>query len=118
MKTIKGKVLDPSGVPIIGVNILVKGSTLGTISDIDGNFTLDVPSNAIIQFSYIGYKQLEMPVDNKIVYNVMMYEDNEEIEEIVIVGYGTQRKSDVVGTISVATEEDILASPPLTLFKD
>lgn len=110
-KIIKGKVLDPSGVPIIGVNIIVKGSTVGTISDTDGNFTLDVPSDAIIRFSCIGYKNLEMPVDNKNIYNVTLSEENEEIEEIVVVGYGTQRKSDVVGTISVATEEDLLASP-------
>lgn len=110
-RTVTGKILDAQGVPLIGVNIMVKNSTIGIISDIDGKYSFDIPANSTLVFSYIGYKTLEVFAGEKIVVNVTMTEDAEQIEEVVVVGYGTQRKSDVIGSISVTSSEDILSSP-------
>ena len=110
-REISGKIVDSSGIPVIGVNIMVKGTTIGTISDVDGKFVLNVPQNAVLVFSYIGYKELEMPVGEKSILNVTLHENTEEIDEVVVVGYGTQRKSDVIGAISVTSAEELLSTP-------
>lgn len=110
-KAISGKVVDATGAPVIGVNIRVKGTTIGTISDMDGKFMLNVPSNGILVFSYIGYEEIEIPVGEKSVINVTLHENTEQIDEVVVVGYGTQRKSDVIGSISVTSAEDLLSTP-------
>lgn len=92
-KAINGKVLDAAGEPIIGANVIVKGTTNGTITDIDGNFTLNVPSECILQVSYIGFNTQEVKVTsttNNITVNLK--EDTETLEEVVVVGYGTQKK--------------------------
>ncbi|RNL93473.1 TonB-dependent receptor [Sinomicrobium pectinilyticum] len=106
--TVSGTVSDASG-PLPGANIVVKGTTNGTQTDFDGNYTLnDVPEDAVIVFSYIGYKNNEVPVDGRTTINVTLREDAQALDEVVVVGYGTMRKSDVTGSISVAKGEDLV----------
>lgn len=90
---ITGTVKDHTGESIIGANISVKGTTNGTITDIDGGFTLEVPSdNAEIIISYIGYKPQEIALKGKTTLNVVLAEDTQSLNEVVVVGYGTQKK--------------------------
>lgn len=105
-KTITGTVSDASG-PIPGVNILVKGTTNGVVTDFDGKYAIaNVAADAILVFSYIGYKSIEQPVGQQDTLNVMLEEDTQALDEVVVVGYGTQRKSNVVGSVtSVAVNE-------------
>ena len=85
-RTITGKVFDKMGEPIIGANVLVKGTTNGTITDIDGNFKLeDVPEGAILQISYIGFKNMEIPAKANL--SVKLQEDTETLDEVIVVGY-------------------------------
>lgn len=107
-KKIKGTVKDMSGEPIIGANVIIKGTSVGSVTDIDGNYELDASSTATLQFSYIGYITRDVYVGNQTVINVDLIEDSQAIDEVVVVGYGVQRKSDVTGSISVAKAEDIL----------
>jgi TonB-linked SusC/RagA family outer membrane protein len=106
-KTISGTVLDSSGEPIIGANVVIKGTTNGTITDFDGNFSLSVPDGAVLQISYIGYLTKEVPVGNQSRINIQLLEDTQTLEEVVVVGYGTMRKSDVTGSIGVAKGEEL-----------
>ena len=107
-KKINGVVKDSKGEAVIGANVVVIGTTNGTITDIDGKYSLDVPAGAVLQVSYIGYLTKEIPVGSQPVVNIELLEDSQSLDEVVVVGYGTQRKSDVTGSISVATSEDIL----------
>ena len=80
--------------PVTGANILVKGTTNGTITDLDGKFTLEnVPANAILQVSYIGYLPQEIEINNQTLFNIVLEEDNQALDEVVVVGYGTVRKA-------------------------
>jgi TonB-linked SusC/RagA family outer membrane protein len=109
---VTGVVTDKTSEPLIGVNIKVKGTSTGTITDFSGAYSIDVPNaNAVLVFSYIGYLEQEITVGARTIINVQMAEDVKQLEEVVVVGYGVQRKSDVTGSISVATSEDILATP-------
>lgn len=99
-KTITGTVLDESGEPIIGANIVEKGTTNGTVTDLDGKFTLTVPSNALLVISYIGYNAQEMSVQNKSILAIRMKTDTEALDEIVVVGYGTQKKVNLTGAVT------------------
>lgn len=100
-RIITGTVLDNQGIPVIGASILEKGTTHGTITDVDGNFSLEVSPHTVLAVSYIGYKLQEIPVSAAERYAVKLQEDAEELEEVVVVGYGTQKKSSL--TASVAT---------------
>ncbi|MDR2764371.1 MAG: TonB-dependent receptor [Tannerella sp.] len=109
---VTGVVTDKAFEPLIGVNIKVKGTSLGTITDFSGAYSIDVPkTNAVLVFSYIGYLEQEITVGAETVIHVQMAEDIRQLEELVVVGYGVQRKSDVTGSISVATADDLLAAP-------
>lgn len=108
---ISGVVLDEADVPVIGANIIEKGTTNGTITDVDGNFSLEVSEKAVLVVSYIGYTPREISFGNQRVLTIRIAEDTQALEEVVVVGYGVQRKSDVTGSISVATAEDLLARP-------
>lgn len=114
-KAINGKVLDAAGEPIIGANVIVKGTTNGTITDIDGNFTLNVPSECILQVSYIGFNTQEVKVTsttNNITVNLK--EDTETLEEVVVVGYGTQKKVNLSGSLSTINVSELTESRPIT----
>ena len=91
--TISGTVSDNLG-PIAGANVVEKGTTNGIITDMDGNYTLSVPQGAVIQFSYIGYVTKEITVDSQKNINVQLAEDAQKLDEVVVVGYGTAKKSD------------------------
>lgn len=105
---VNGTVLDNSGFPIPGVNVIVKNTTKGTVTDFDGNFTLaDVETGATLTFSYIGYITKELVVTNSQKINVQLEEDIAKLDEVVVVGYGTQRKKEVTGAVSVVDSEAI-----------
>lgn len=97
---IKGIVKDVNGEPIIGANITVKGQTIGTITNIDGQFTLDAPANAVLQVSYIGYLSQEVKVSGQKELIVVLKEDTQSLEEVVVVGYGKQSRAKVTSAIS------------------
>lgn len=108
-RTLTGKVTDASGAPLPGVSVVVKGTTNGVITDADGNFAIsNLPQNATLQFSFVGMKMQEMSVGNQTSLNVILQEDSINIDEVVAVGYGVQRRSDVAGSVGIATAEDIL----------
>lgn len=111
--TVKGKVIDSKKEPLIGVNVLQKGTTNGTITDFDGNFTLSVPSGSTLHFSYIGFKEKEVTAAANLV--VEMSEDTETLEEVVVVGYGTQKKGSLTGAVTaVKSEELVKTTTPTT----
>ena len=99
-KKITGKVTDEKNEPIIGANVVVKGSTTGTITDMDGNFTLEVPDQATLLVSYIGYTPKEVAVKNQNNLSIMMIEDSKTIDEVVVIGYGSVKKSNLTGAVS------------------
>lgn len=90
-KQVSGRIVDANGEPLIGVSVLEKGTTNGTITDFDGNYTLTVPENATLQFSYIGYKPTEMPVSGQASINLTMREDSEILDEVVVTALGIKR---------------------------
>lgn len=100
--TVTGNVTDTSGEPLIGVSIQVKGVAGGTVTDIDGNYSIKVatPKTAVLLFTYIGMDALEEPVRDRTVINVVMKENSKVLEELVVVGYGTMKKSDLTGSVS------------------
>lgn len=99
--SVQGTVLDPDGFPVIGASILEKGTTNGVITDIDGNFVLNVSSSkAVVVISYIGFKTIEISASNKqALQKIVLKEDSEMLEEVVVVGYGTQKKATLTGSI-------------------
>lgn len=103
-KTITGKVVDANGEPIIGANIIEVGTTNGTVTDIDGNFSLKVADNATIRISYIGYLEQEINTAGKTSFNITLVEDTQALDEVVVVGYGTLRKRDLTGSVISLTE--------------
>ncbi len=112
VKKVTGVIIDAAGEPIIGANVLVKGTTNGVITDIDGNYTLnDVPADAIISISYIGYQPLEFKADSKELAKVVLQEDSEQLDEVVVIGYGTVRKRDLTGAVSQINADQIQKGP-------
>lgn len=110
-KQISGVVNDAFG-PVIGASVLEKGTSNGVITDLDGNFKLTVSNdNAVLLVSYVGYKTQEIPVAGKTSFSIMMKEDSEMLEEVVVVGYGAQKKESVVGAISQVSNKELLSSP-------
>lgn len=111
-KTITGNIVDANEDPIIGATIMVKGTTIGTISDTNGNFILNnVPENAVIQISYIGYSTQEIPVIGKTSFKIVLQEETQTLEEVIVVGYGVQKKSDITGAIASIGEKEIKSMP-------
>ena len=104
---ISGTVLDSGKTPIIGASVLEKGTTNGIITDIDGNFTLSVSPNGTISISYVGYQTQEIHINGKTVFNITLKEDNELLDEVIVVGYGTMKKSDMTGAISSVDVEEL-----------
>lgn len=110
--SVKGNVRDQSGEPMAGVNVIVEGTTIGTMTDRNGNFTLNVPSTSIkIKFSYIGYEDQIVLIKNNRNLNITLNENSEMLDEVQIIGYGTQKKITVTGAVSSVGTKDILKSP-------
>lgn len=99
-KQVKGSVLDRNGDPIIGASVRVKGAKMGTVTDIDGNFTLDVDAKSVLEVSYIGFQPQEIVVGKQSVLRIAMNEDNKALDEVVVIGYGVQKKADLTGSVA------------------
>ena len=111
-KTVLGTVLDKTGESVIGASVVVKGTTNGTITDFDGKFTLqNVPDNGTIQVSFVGYKTMDISVKGQSTVKIILEEDTETLDEVVVVGYGTAKKSDVTGAMSRVTSKVIEDRP-------
>ena len=113
-RKITGTVKDQTGEPVIGANVFVKGANgVGTITDINGQYSLDVSQDAILIVSYIGYESVEIPVKNQSVVNISLKEDSQSIEEVVVVGYGTQKKVNLIGAVGAVNVDEKIASRSL-----
>src|SRR5699024_9949888 len=113
---VSGTVSDEEGNPLIGVNIQVKGTTKGTSTDFDGNFTLeDVDENAVLVISYIGYQTQEVEVSGKSNLSITLTSDSQLLDEVVVVGYGTRERGQLTGSVSSIQGEDLQRSPSVNL---
>ena len=111
-QSVSGVVTDADGEPIIGANISIPGTTVGTITDVDGKFTLSVPRGSVLRFSYIGYNNQDIRITNQATLNVTMNEDVEMLDELVVVGYGVQKKSVVTAAISRVSADELNTNRP------
>lgn len=114
-RKVTGVVFDSHGEPVIGANVVEKGTTNGTITDVDGVFALNVSVNAVLKISYIGYAEQEVAVNNKNNLEIRLKEDTELIDEVVVVGYGTQKKVTVTGSVAQVSGEIVKQSPAANL---
>ncbi len=109
--TISGNVTDESQIPIIGGNVIEKGTANGTVTDIDGNFTLSVSAGSTLQISYIGFVTHEIEVGNQTNFRIVLREDMQSLEEVVVVGYGTQQKVNLTGAVARIGEKELESRP-------
>lgn len=111
-KQISGIIKDSAGEPMIGVNVLVKGTTNGTITDFDGKFVIqDVKDSDVLTVTYVGYVSQSIAVGNKSSFNIILKEDTEALDEVVVIGYGTVKKRDLTGSVSSVNNETLTANP-------
>ena len=115
---LKGRITDPTGEGVIGANVKVVDSTEGTITDMDGNFSLMVTPNARLSISYIGYATQEVVVKDQRPLNVTLKEDTRLIDEVVVVGYGVQKKANLTGAVSSVKMDDVLGDRPVVSVSD
>lgn len=113
-KKISGVITDETGLPVAGANIVVKGTTNGTISDMDGNFSLEAAPGEMLEISYIGFLPMEVKIDNKNTFDILMKEDAQGLDEVVVVGYGTVKKRDLTGAVASVNAAKISAVPTST----
>lgn len=112
---VTGNVADENGEALIGASVMVKGSTMGTITDIDGNFSLDAFKGATLLISYIGYTSQETSIDNRTFFKIVLKEDSKTLEEVVVIGYGTVKKKDLTGAVAAVKGDDLVAKKTTTL---
>ena len=113
---VSGKVLDAQGLALPGVSILVKGTTTGTVTTVDGDYTLTAPRpNSTLVFSYIGYTSQEIPINNRNSINITLASDDKMLNEVVVVGYGEQKKETVTGAVATVKGSDLVKSPAMNL---
>lgn len=113
-KVISGTVTDESGEPVIGANVVEKGTANGTVTDIDGHFTLSVSNNSVLQISYIGYIMNEIPTRNQQQIKIVLKEDSQSLDEVVVVGFGTQKKANLTGAVGSVQMDKVLGDRPVT----
>lgn len=113
MRKITGVIMDPKNEPVIGASVKIQNSNTGTISDLSGRFSLEVPQKGQLEVSYIGYVSETLPLGTASDYKIVLYEDNRELEEVIVVGYGTQRKGNLTGSIT-SVKSDKLTTAPIT----
>ena len=106
-KTVSGTIVDVAGIPLPGVNIIEKGTSNGVVSDFDGKFSLSVKSKSTLVFTFIGMKKAEYSVDGKSVFNITLQEDTQSLNEVVVVGYGTQKREAVTGSVATVKMSEI-----------
>lgn len=110
--TVKGNVKDTSGEPVIGASVVEKGNTTnGTITDLDGNFSIKVDGKKTLVISYIGMKTQEVAVQGRKTINVQMVDDSKALDEVVVIGYGTVNKRDLTGSVASVSAKDLAAIP-------
>ena len=115
---VSGKVVDTTGEPIIGASVVVKATSVGTVTDLDGNYAIqNVPEKATLVFSYVGYRTQSIAVGGKSTINVTLEEDKQMLDEVVVVGYGVQRKSDVTGALTRVGEKELNTKPVNNAFE-
>lgn len=110
-RILKGTVKDATGETVPGANVSIKGTTTGTVTDMDGNFSLKVPAGAVIKISFIGYKDAEVKVGNQEVLNVVLQDDSQALDEVVVVGFGSQKRVNLTGAVSTVKAEALEARP-------
>ena len=113
-REISGSVTDSAGEPLIGVSIVVKGTTIGTTTDLDGRFSLSTSMGSTLQVSYVGYTSQEVKVTSTSPLRIVMKEDMAQLEEVVVVGYGTQKKVNLTGSVASVTAEDLVNKPVMS----
>ncbi|MGK4272358.1 SusC/RagA family TonB-linked outer membrane protein, partial [Parabacteroides johnsonii] len=116
-KKVTGIVKDEKGEPIIGANVVERGTTNGVITDIDGNFELNVASSSVLEISYIGYVSQEILIGNKNKFHIKLVEDTQNLDEVVVVGYGTMRKKDMTGSVASADLGALKGSPNVNILQ-
>ena len=104
---VRGTVKDTNGEPIIGANILLQGTSIGTITDFEGNFSIQAPPNGVLEIRYVGYKTQIIPINNRTSIQIILEEDVELLEEVVVIGYGTVRKNDATGSVTAIKPEEL-----------
>ena len=105
---VSGQVVDQEGEPLIGATVKVKGATTGSITDFDGNFTIDAPANGTLVVSYVGYKDREIAVRGRAILNkIEMESDAMMLDQVVVVGYGVQKKADLTGSVSIVNADEL-----------
>lgn len=112
-RQISGEILDARNLPIPGVTVQIKGTSIGAITDFDGKFNLNAPdeANAVLVFSYLGYIKQEIPLGAKTEFNIILKEDRESLDEIIVVGYGTQKRANLTGAVGQVSSKDIALRP-------
>ena len=108
---VQGVVKDQTGEPVIGATVMQQGTTNGTITDFDGNFSLSVPSNATLTISYIGFATQDIAVGGKTDFSIVLKDDSQTLSEVVVVGYGTMRKADLTGAVGSLAAKDMENAP-------
>lgn len=114
-RLVSGTVTDAGGEPVIGANITVKGTTNGTVTDLDGHFTLEAPAGSLLVVSYIGYLTKEVPAGDRTELSIRLTEDTQHLDEVVVVGYGVQKKSDLTGSVANIKAEKLMERPATTV---
>lgn len=112
-KIVTGKVIDNEGTTIIGANIIENGTSNGTVTDINGNFTLSVSNNATLRISYIGYLEQDINTVGQTNFNITLLEDTQALDEVVVIGYGSQKKSDLTGAVVSVKGKDLIQFPTM-----
>ena len=117
-KQVSGTVVDAAGESIIGASVMVKGTSTGTVTDFDGKFVLqNVPENGNLVISYVGYRTQTLAVAGKSQFDITLEEDKQMLDEVVVVGYGVQRKSDVTGALTRVGEKELNTKPVANAFE-
>ncbi len=118
LRKISGVVTDSTGEPVIGANIIVKDAAIGTITDFDGNYSIEVPRGAILQFTYIGYNAKEVTVGASDRIDVVLSEDTQTLDEVVVIGFGSQKKANLTGAVSSVKMDEMIGDRPIISAAD
>ena len=110
-RTITGTVTNAEGLPVLGANVIIKGTTTGVTSDFDGNYSINANADDVLVFSYVGFRDQEVPVGTQTLIDVQLAEDVAALDEVVVVGYGTQKKGDITSSVAHVDSEDFVKAP-------
>ena len=110
-RSINGTVSDVQGIPVIGASVVIKGTVYGTITDMDGNFQLEAEPSQTLEVSFIGYQTVTLPIGNQTDFKITLKEDTETLDEVVVVGYATQKKVNLTGSVSSVSAKDLQDIP-------